>query len=145
MRCISESALVQLDEDVLQRLSRSLHGVRDVSVPAAVHGTQHLQKECHRSPRSLPMHHSRTDQTKARADCVRALTKRLRLQWSPKQRSRPRLSRLSFAARDVSHHPRDETTFKICPDQSCSSNRRKPAQGHVEEDVWGRATAGKKR
>ena len=48
-QCISESELVQLDEDVLQRLSRSLHVVRDVSVPAAARVTQNSQEECHRS------------------------------------------------------------------------------------------------
>ena len=86
MPCISESELVQLDEDAMRRLSRSLHAVRDVSVPAAARVTRSSQEECHRSPKSLQVHHSRVDPTKARADCVRALTQRLGMQWSPKQK-----------------------------------------------------------
>ena len=49
---------------------RSLHEVQDVTVPAAVRVTQNSQEGFRQSPGSLPMHHSRVDQTQARVDCT---------------------------------------------------------------------------
>ena len=59
------------------------------------------RKTSHRSPKSLPEHHPRVDQTKVRADYVHALTHNMRMQCSPKQRSHQLVLILAFAVRDT--------------------------------------------